>query len=95
MIHVFACVQARADAAEALRRVFEPLVAASRAESGCLSYELFRAADDPASFRTAEIWRDAAALETHMASAHVAAAFAQAASLLAAAPVIHRCERVL
>ena len=50
--------------------------------------------DDPAVFVTVEQWADAAAVDAHMASPHVAAALAGAADLLAAAPDIRSFMRV-
>jgi quinol monooxygenase YgiN len=56
----------RADEAAAL---FAELAAASRAEAGCISYEVARGSgDDAATFALFEKWRDAAALDEHYAT---------------------------
>lgn len=65
------------------------MVAPSRKEPGCLSYELFQDDENPVEFITVEQWSDSSAVEAHMATPHVGAAIAKAGSLLASAPVIH------
>ena len=40
------------------------------AEAGCLGYDVFRSADDPARLLLLERYRDDAAIETHRASKH-------------------------
>ena len=88
MHHVIAHIEARPDAAQAVRRVFDDLLAPSRAEPGCVDYQVFEDGARPGYFVTVECWADAAAFEAHMASPHVAAAFAAAQDLLASAPHI-------
>jgi len=46
------------------------LIAASRREPGCRSYDVFRAQDDVRSFFIFERYDDEAALEAHRASPH-------------------------
>lgn len=94
MVHAFATLLARPDAAEATRDALAALVDPSRAEAGCEHYELFQSTDDPARFQTVERWASPAAVEAHLASDHVQAAFAAAGDLLAAEPVIQSFERV-
>ena len=88
MLYAIATLTARPDTIDATRDALAALVAPSRAEAGCQSYTLTQSTDDPAVFRTVEQWDDAAAIEAHMGSAHVAEAFAAAGSLLAAEPDI-------
>ncbi|WP_439887473.1 putative quinol monooxygenase [Pseudomonas sp. MBLB4123] len=57
----------QADTVEAGLRL---LVAASRAEAGCLQYDLHRHRDNPRVFVMLEQWHDAAALAAHQRSAH-------------------------
>ena len=49
---------------------FGKMQAASRAEPGCVSYTIYRAKDDPATFYIHEEWRDQAALDAHNAMPH-------------------------
>ena len=88
MVHVIAHVEARPDAVEATRRVFDALLAPSRAEPGCIDYQVFEDSTQPGRFVTVECWADPAALDAHMASPHIAAAFAAAQDLLAQPPHI-------
>ena len=46
------------------------LVAPTRAEPGCVSYELFRDPERPAKFMFQEVFRDQAALDAHLATPH-------------------------
>ncbi|HNH91704.1 MAG TPA: putative quinol monooxygenase [Accumulibacter sp.] len=94
MIRIMARIKARAGQEAALRSLLRELCTPSRNESGCLSYELFENDDDPLEFVTVEQWRDQAAADAHLASAHVAAAIALASELLAQAPLIHRFRAI-
>lgn len=88
MVHVMAHVEARPDAADAMRHVFDALLAPTRAEPGCVDYQVFEDGSRPGRFVTVECWADTAAFDAHMASPHVAAAFAAAQGLLAQPPHI-------
>lgn len=94
MTHVLARIVLRPDAAEAGRRLFDDLAAATRGEPGCVSYRVFSQTDAPHVFQTVEEWADPAAADAHMRTPHVAAAFAAATPLLAEAPRIDRFDPV-
>ena len=94
MIRIMARITARSGCEDALEQVLRELALASRQESGCLGYELFRNVDDPHEFVTVERWIDQAAADAHMATPHVAAAIERAGELLAEAPRIHRFRLV-
>lgn len=72
-----------ADAAEQYLLIF---VANTRTESGAISYDLYRGYDlngnqnDRSYFILHEIWRDQAAIDTHLATSYVQDLFAQAAT---------------
>ena len=87
-MHVLARIAFRPDAAAAARVILTQLVAETRKEPGCESYELYQQADRPHVFQTVERWRDAAAADAHMQTPHIAAAFAAAGPLLASPPEI-------
>jgi quinol monooxygenase YgiN len=71
------------------------LVGPSRAESGNVSYDLHRLKNNPAAFYVLANWRDQAALDQHMASAHVRTLLnEQSAPDLVAAPMLS-CARPL
>lgn len=90
MVKIIARISARADTAPQVRDILNALVPPSRAEAGCLGYNLFEDDERPQDFITVESWRDEAAADGHLSTSHVARAIEQAASLLAQPPVIHR-----
>jgi quinol monooxygenase YgiN len=49
---------------------FRKMQPASRAEPGCITYTVYRAKEDAATFYIHEEWRDQAALEAHQAMPH-------------------------
>ncbi|HEY8306563.1 MAG TPA: putative quinol monooxygenase [Lapillicoccus sp.] len=61
----------------------------TRAEEGCLRYDLFESAATPGTYVTVEEWTDQAALDQHLGSAHIAAALAAVDGALAGPPAIH------
>ena len=90
MVIIIARISAKSETLAELRQILTDLVAPSRAEAGCVSYELFQDNDDPRDFITVENWGDSVAADAHMSTPHVAAAIAQAGVLLAQPPLIHR-----
>lgn len=57
----------------ALLKLIEP----TRAEAGCVNYDLHVTLDDPAVFYFHENWTSADALDAHLASDHLQAALAE------------------
>lgn len=90
MVIVIARISSKADAAAQIRQILTDLVAPSRREPGCLSYELFQDEENPLDFITMEQWTDSAAAAAHMATPHVGEAIAKASGLVAQPPLIHR-----
>ena len=64
-LQVVATIPAKPEAADAIREALKTLVAATQAEEGCLSYELFESASAPGTFVTVERWTDQAALDAY------------------------------
>jgi quinol monooxygenase YgiN len=93
-LHVVATIPAKPEAVDQVRVALLELVTATRAEEGCLSYELYESGSAAGTFVTVERWTDAAALEAHMAMPHVAAAFAAADGALAGEVAIHPLQPV-
>jgi quinol monooxygenase YgiN len=89
MIRIMARITARAGSELELRSVLQELRSPSRQEAGCLSYELFHNQDNPLEFVTVEHWRDQAAADAHLTTAHLARAITQASGLLAQPPMIN------
>ena len=83
-IYLIARVQAKAEHRGAVEAELRRMVAASRAEPGCLRYDLFADQDGSAGFSLVEAYHDAAALEAHRASAHYQAYRSRTGGWLAA-----------
>lgn len=94
MIRIMARITARAGSEGELRQVLQELPGPSRREEGCPGYELFLNEDDPCEFVTVEQWRDQAAADAHLNSAHVASVIGRASGLLAQTPLIHRFRQL-
>ena len=90
VVHVVAHIRAQPEAVQRLRALLLSLLDATRQEAGCIAYRLLQNQADPTDFTCIEEWADDAAIDAHMASAHVQSAFAGAQSWLAAAPSIER-----
>ncbi len=93
-VPVVAKIVAKPGAEHALQTILLELVATTRNEPGCRRYELLQDTVEATEFLTLEEWEDEAAIEAHLASAHVRRAINQAQELLAAAPDIRRYLRV-
>ena len=93
-LQVVATIPAKPEAADAVREALTTLAEATRAEEGCLAYDLFESGSTPGTFVTVERWTDTAALDAHMATPHVAAAFAAAAGALSGEVAIHPLQPV-
>jgi|ERR1041384_1452149 quinol monooxygenase YgiN len=65
-VTVLARVHARAGKEAEVQRLLRALVAPSRAEAGCLNYDLHQSVDDPTEFMFYENWTSRAALDAHL-----------------------------
>ncbi|HYE45968.1 MAG TPA: putative quinol monooxygenase [Caulobacter sp.] len=72
MILVMGTVRVDPDAVERLRPAMEAMLAASRAEDGCLDYAYALDLIEPGLVRVSERWTDRASLEAHFRTAHMA-----------------------
>lgn len=88
-LHVVATIPAAEGSVPAVREALQTLVAATRDEPGCVSYDLFESASAPGTFVTVERWADQAAMDAHMTTPHLAAAFAAVGDRLAGEVAIH------
>ncbi|MEO5852871.1 MAG: putative quinol monooxygenase [Nocardioides sp.] len=88
-LHAVATIPAKPEAVDAIRAALQTLVAATRAEEGCLSYDLYESGAAPGVFITMERWVDQAAMDAHLQMPHVAEAFAAADGALAGEVAIH------
>lgn len=70
---ILADIHAHPAHAGAVRDGLMGLIAPTRAEAGCIQYDLHEDNSDPAHFFFYEIWASRTEWQTHMASAHLAA----------------------
>jgi len=82
-LRVIARIKARPEKIEELRALLSGLVEPTRAEPGCLRYELLHNLTDPSYFTFVEEWRDDSALESHFNTGHVKGALARFQELAA------------
>lgn len=81
-LHVVARFTAKPEAVSEVARILSGLIGPSRKEPGCLRYELLQNQAGAAEFLFVEEWADDAALDTHLATAHLQEALVQVKPLL-------------
>lgn len=81
MILVIRNIRCPVEALDRLRAPMAEVVAASRAEDGCLEYAYGEDMLDPGLIRISEVWRDQEALERHFTQPHMDAWRAARAAL--------------
>ncbi len=94
-VTVVAHVKARPGAEREVEEGLRALVAQSRAEKGCLSYDLHRSEDDPCLFLLYENWESEEALQDHLLTTHVQDALKEVAPLLTERADITRWKRIV
>lgn len=88
MIYVVAHMQVKADQVAAFLDAAKAVIAATRAEEGCISYLLNASVEDPTHFVFVEQWRERADLDAHAKSAHIKAFGAALRDILAGRPKV-------
>lgn len=68
--------------ADELRAALSGLVAPTRQEAGCISYEMHQHREDASQFMSYETWRSQADVDLHMQAPYVAAVVARAEELI-------------
>jgi quinol monooxygenase YgiN len=91
---VVATMKAKPGQEENLREALLNLIPTTRAEEGCLNYDLHRSVDDPAAFLFHENWTSKAALDAHLAKPHLQEFLGRADELLAEPPQITLWEKI-
>ena len=89
-IRVIAQISALPGKAADLQKVLLDLVKPSRAEAGCLRYDLMQSSLTPTEFATWEEWSSEEALNEHLTSEHLQVAIAAEETLLEKPPLIER-----
>lgn len=80
---VLARFRAKAGKEAEVHRAITSLIAPTRAEEGCVNYDLHRAQDDPALFFLYETWRCRQDLDDHLAMPYLRAFLEKVSELLA------------
>lgn len=87
-------IKAKAGMESRVQQKLTKLLAPTRAEQGCINFDLHRAADDPSLFLVHENWISDEALQKHFAMPYLRAWLADAEALLAAPMELTRWYRV-
>jgi quinol monooxygenase YgiN len=93
-ITVIARIKARPGMEERVRQELLKLLGPTRAEKGCINYDMHEAVDDPSSFLFHENWASEDDLQRHLQTPHLRHWFAQSTTLLAGPVEISRWTRV-
>jgi quinol monooxygenase YgiN len=93
-LYVVARIVSLAESVSFVRQNLMGLLAPTRAEEGCIVYDLFQNDSDPTDFTFYEEWTSGAALDAHASSSHIAATFARLDGHLATAPDVRRYAKV-
>lgn len=93
-VTVIATLKARSGQEDNVRQELLALIPTTRAEAGCLNYDLHQATDNPSQFLFHENWASKADLDAHLAKPHLQAFLAKADSLLAEPPSITLWESI-
>jgi quinol monooxygenase YgiN len=83
LLIVVAEMNAQSGKEDELRQKLTGFVAPTRAENGCVQYDLHEAEDQPGHFLFFERWTSMQTLEAHLASPHIASVLPGLGSILA------------
>lgn len=89
-LRVVAHITARPDTVDETKKVLLGLIEPTRAEEGCVNYELLQNNADPTDLTFVEEWSGDAALDAHLATPHLQSALERFGDLLAVPPDIRR-----
>lgn len=93
MVRVVAHVTARPGHEAQLERILFGLLAPTRAEHGCIDYDV-HVGDDPQVYTFIESWQDDDALDMHLGSEHLQEAMVAIVPHVIGAPNIRRFIRI-
>ena len=91
---IVAAFRAKQDKVDALRETLLALVAPTRAEQGCMQYDLHQDLIDPTEMLFYEIWESREAWDAHMASPHLTALPAKLDGLLESPLKVWQFEQI-
>lgn len=88
-LHVVGVLTAKPGSEQIVRSALNALVEPTRAEPGCVSYDLYASDAAFGTYITVELWRSQHELDAHLQTPHVQKALGTAGEHLAAPPAIH------
>ncbi len=94
MLRVVAHLTSKPETIAETRAALEGFVEPTRAEAGCILYELMQNNDDPADFTFVEEWESNETLDAHLESPHISAFEERAGDFLACDPDIRRYKLI-
>src|SRR5690242_17935556 len=94
IVTVIAHMRAKPGMESRLRAALEGLLAPTRAEAGCINYDLHASATDPREFLFHENWASAAHLDAHFKTPHLQQVMAAIPELVDGQPEITTWTRV-
>ena len=94
LIHILARHRAKPDAVDLVRQILLSLIKPSRAEPGCLKYELLQSAGDPTDFTFVETFASDEALTAHAAAPYIAGLAAKLEGLVARPAEVSRYRAI-
>lgn len=89
-IRVVAHLTSKPETIAETRSALEGIIDPTRAEAGCIYYELMQNNDVPTDFTFVEEWESDETLDAHLQSSHISAFKERAGDLLACDPDIRR-----
>lgn len=93
-VTVVATFEARPGKESALREALIALIAPTRQEPGCLSYDMHASPEDAAKFLFYETWQSKDALDAHMRTPHIQKLVPRIEELCVAFPQIALWEKI-
>ncbi|MCC5638570.1 antibiotic biosynthesis monooxygenase [Nostoc sp. CHAB 5844] len=77
------------------KQEFEPVIALTRSEDGCLNYDLHQAVEDPSLFLLHENWISESILNQHLQQPYIRALGAKAEEFLVEPPEVKLWQQVV
>ncbi|BBD59025.1 hypothetical protein NIES2109_18040 [Nostoc sp. HK-01] len=77
------------------RQEFEPVIALTRSEDGCINYDLHQSIEDPSLFLLHENWASQAILDLHLQQPYIRALGAKAEEFLLEPPEVKLWQQIV
>jgi quinol monooxygenase YgiN len=83
VLNIIAVIKAKAGKESETKQALQSIVGPTRAEAGCIDFDLYQSTDDHTTFMFYENWTSREALNDHMQTPHIKAFGLKAGDLLA------------